>query len=491
MQWKQKTTAKYKHSKRPPPNHLSLFMSIRFSTSVLISKIVQNATRLSGSGGSSLPGLICMKLCPNALTYFAQQCEEIILVAGTNGKTTTCRVISNLLDIDIVHNKSGSNMLRGHLSAFISKSSWTGKIKTKTALLEVDEAILPKILKQIQPTKVVLLNLFRDQLDRYGEVDSIARKWEKAIQANLKQGCTVYINADDPNLAYLGEKINRPNTVYWGIDDPSIGTKDTQSTSDANLSPKSGGPLKYNIHYLSHLGDYYDTNNSFTRPELTYWAENCQIDSDQIHFDLKSNNTTQILDIDIKLPGIYNLYNVLGAIVSTITVSNSTEDAIKIKSRLNNIKGAFGRHEKIQINNQTFTLCLIKNPAGTNEVLKTLANNKENINLILLANDNFADGIDVSWYWDSNFESICPKINFLVCGGNRANDMGLRLKYAGYANQSITENDIVKIISGINDGSISNHFSDGQNFILSTYTATLEVQKILKKMKIKEEYWKE
>lgn len=461
---------------------------LRFALSVFISKTIFKVIRCLGSGGSSLPGLICLKIDPEALSHFAEQCtNEVILVAGTNGKTTTCRIASQLLKDQIIHNKSGSNMLRGHLSAFIENSNWFGKISSKTALLEVDEAILPQLLKKIKPTKIILLNLFRDQLDRYGEIDTIAHNWEKALSKNLPPNCVLYINADDPNLAYIGKKINHRYTIYWGINAPEIGTEMETSTIDANLSPQSGKPLIYSTYYLSHLGDYTEEDGSFKRPILNIQATNCQINENNTQFDFKFNNDQSIQNIIINLPGVYNLYNTLAALCLTSNNTNNDDTSkIEIKNKLANITSAFGRFETIEIGNNQYILCLIKNPAGANEVIKTIGKNPK-IKLIILANDNFADGLDVSWYWDCTFEKISEQIDNLICGGSRAQDMALRLKYAGYNKEIKIENNILHIIQELPN--IPN--SKEPTFILSTYTPTLEVQKILKQMKIKQGYWKE
>ncbi|MBU6388958.1 DUF1727 domain-containing protein, partial [Patescibacteria group bacterium] len=236
--------------------------SLALTAATIAGKICSLTVRSLGSGGEALPGLVAKRIDSTALRSFGRQCKDgIVLVCGTNGKTTVSRLIADFLTESgqpIVHNRSGSNMTRGHLAAFLEQADWLGRVHADLAILEVDEAVLPETLSQISPRIVLLHNLFRDQLDRYGEVDTIRRNWEAALRRHLAADAILTVNADDPNLAYLASQLDHRQTIYYGIDDQSLLTSNPDSAVDAYLSPVSGKPLQYTGYFYSHLGIYAD-----------------------------------------------------------------------------------------------------------------------------------------------------------------------------------------------------------------------------------------
>lgn len=459
--------------------------SVRFYLAVIVGKISYHFTRIIGSGGAALPGLIAIKLDPHILTKLGEQCQDgVILVCGTNGKTTTCRFLEGILKTQYPHlmqNRSGSNLIRGHVSAFLQDAGWFGKIRSSLAILEVDEAVLPEILKQLQPKMIVLGNLFRDQLDRYGEVNSIAKKWTQALNDLAPKNCQLIVNGDDPNLAFLAKNISQP-VKYYGLDDQGLIKKYPTSTIDAVLAPTDNQPLEYSGYFLSHLGIYHDKKNTFQRPTPNFSGQRILLQADKSTFDLVYDSDH--FQIQIPLPGLYNVYNALAAASSALLFGANPKEIIKA---LQASKGVFGRFEKISLPNGEITLCLIKNPVGATEVIHTVKTQERFFNLILAANDNFADGLDVSWYWDTDFEEIVSHLKQLTCTGNRALDMALRLKYAGFEGKI----DIDQSLPSVFNRLLKQKTERLPTYVLATYTASLEIQKFLSHKHLKRAYWLE
>jgi UDP-N-acetylmuramyl tripeptide synthase len=459
--------------------------SVRFYIAVIAGKISYHLARMTGSGGAALPGLIATKLDPYILTRLGEQCQDgIILVCGTNGKTTTSRFLEGILKTQYPHlmqNRSGANLIRGHVSAFLQNASWFGKISSGLAILEVDEAILPEILKQLQPKMIVLGNLFRDQLDRYGEVNSIAKKWTQALHNLAPKNCQLIVNGDDPNLAFLAKNISQP-VKYYGLDDQGLVKKSPTSTIDAVLAPTDNQPLEYSGYFLSHLGIYHDKNNTFKRPTPDFSGQHILLQAENSTFELVYESDH--FQIQVPIPGLYNVYNALAAASSALLLGCKPKEVI---NGLQTSKGVFGRFEKVSLPSSELTLCLIKNPVGATEVIHTIKTQEKSFNLILAANDNFADGLDVSWYWDTDFEKIVPSLKQLTCTGNRALDMALRLKYAGFEDQIVVSQSIKSVFREL----LEQNKNEIPTYVLATYTASLEIQKFLAHKNLKKAYWLE
>ena len=446
-------------------------MRLRTRAAIVAGKASALLLRSAGRGGGALPGLIAQKVSPSILGDLAASCDKnLILVCGTNGKTTVSRLLADMLP-QAVHNRSGSNMLRGHIAAFLDASSWNGSVAGGQAILEVDEAVVPAVLKEVKPTVVILHNLFRDQLDRYGEVDSIAKKWLEALKRDLPAACTLLINGDDPNLAYSGSQLPGKKVRYYGLDDPSAGTKEPIGTVDAYLSPADGKPLSYKRYYLSHLGEYAG------RPDLDFAARHIAVGTDETPSSFEVGSAAYTLP----LPGLYSLYNGLAALAAGISAGIP---AAAIQTSLKNARGAFGRYERIQVGETELVFCLIKNPTGATEVLKTVAASEGPFGLAFLMHDNFADGLDVSWYWDTSYEIVAGRPASLVCAGIRAEDIALRLKYAGLSGAQV-----MRGLAPALDAALASKLP--RFYVLCTYTATLELQGILTSRGLKSAYWQE
>ncbi len=418
---------------------------------ISVGKIISQISRFLNLGnGSTWPGHIALILNKNFIRDTLTT-SKIILIAGTNGKTTTGKLIKTILEKSghrVFQNEAGANLLNGIASSLIQHSNLVGDIKQDFAIFEVDENTLPLALKEITPNYLILLNLFRDQLDRYGEVNTITKKWKAAIE-NLPTKTTLILNADDPQIAFLG-KGYKGNVLYFGLNDPSLGVKTPQHAADSTFCSNCNQKLFYKTTYFSHLGDWKCTNCGLARPGLT-----------------------EISPL-FPLAGVYNRYNTLAATLTakSIGINQKTTD-----SALQNFSPAFGRQEILKVNGKKVQLFLSKNPTSFNESLRTVKelNGKH---LLLVLNDRIPDGRDVSWIWDVDFEQIDPHGSVSVAG-DRVYDMALRLKYADILKQQVYT-DLKQAISE----NLKNIKENETLYILPTYSAMLEVRKILTGKKI-------
>jgi len=418
---------------------------------IFLGKSVAILSKIFNLGsGSTWPGHIALSLNPNFIKQIVNQNNfKIILIAGTNGKTTTGKLIQTILEKNnkkVFQNESGANLLNGIASSLLLRSSILGKIDYNFAIFEIDENTLPLILNEINnPDFIILLNLFRDQLDRYGEVNTIAKKWADAIR-HLLPKTTLILNADDPQITYLGLHLKGVNVKYFGIN-PKNTTEKIQHASDSTYCPNCGHKLIYDIVYFSHLGSWHCNNCRFTHPQKTFT-------SSPIY----------------PLSGTYNEYNTNAA---TLLARQIGIDDKKIYPALQNFKPAFGRQEVLNINGRNVQIFLSKNPTSFNESLKTIANLNAN-NLLLVLNDRIPDGRDVSWIWDVDFEDFSSQFKNITVAGDRTFDLGLRLKYAEFKNFQTKKN-----LAEATNVALEKTLKNDTLYILPTYSAMLEVRKIL------------
>lgn len=451
-------------------------MDLKLSTAILIGKIIGFLTKLTGGGATAAPGLYAIKIDPQLVRKISQKNQvDSIIISGTNGKTTTSRLLFEILSTKykIVHNRQGSNLLRGIASTLISQSSILGKIEQKLAIWEVDEAALRQVINSTKPKIVVLLNLFRDQLDRYGETDTIRDKWQKSLSLIPKE--TVLIaNADDPQISYIAQKF-KGKVIFFGVNQTKLNLPEISHVADIKHCLNCGSKLDYLTVLSSHLGHYSCPNCSFKRPSPSVSASNLKFNS---YFSTSAGiaiNNHQ-LTINYHLPGLYNVYNVLAATAIANYLEIERADA---KKTISSFSAAFGRSEEITVQEKKVKIFLIKNPTGANEVLRVFAQLNK-VNLLVALNDNFADGRDVSWIWDTNWEVLSNKIKSITISGVRAWDMGLRLKYAGF---KLSKKMINEDINYSLNFTVKNMRFDETLLILPTYTAMLEIQKYLAKTK--------
>lgn len=401
--------------------------------------------RLHLGGGTSVVGIVAQRLYPDIVGHLAAQLEHgSIIVTGTNGKTTTSGLIAAILSdagLRVWRNREGSNLMRGVASSLVIRALPNGNLRRSGAaisIFEVDEAVVPQMVSTIPPRVAVFTNLFRDQLDRYGEVESVATRWLQAVKA-LPTDTTLVLNADDPTTAYLGELFTG-NVLYFGIDDPALDLQFQQSASerhqviDTRTCPQCGNDYTYELRFYSHMGHYVCTNCGHTRPQADVRVTKVLSDDfDRLRIHVVSAN--QEGDIVIPLPGLYNIYNALAAITASQVLNVDWEPIV---TGIEQFKPMFGRGERVQIEGRTLRLLLVKNPTGFNEVLRTLFNEETPRHALFILNDNIADGRDISWIWDVDFERVVKRTTTLVVGGTRALDLALRLKYAGIAQEEMT-----------------------------------------------------
>jgi len=457
-------------------------MSALFTAKRGLAKAVGRLSRASGrGGGTTLPGRMLVRMAPDAIERLAASLERgSIVVSSTNGKTTTAGMIAAILQAAgrrPVHNRAGSNMHWGVATALLEQSGDEG-------LFELDEAWLPRVAPSLRPRLLVLGNLFRDQLDRYGELERLADEWAELV-TSMQGTCEFALNADDPLIADLGrdrELRRRPGVTYFGIEDTSQALPELQHAHDAKHCRRCGTPYRYERAFVGHLGHYLCPNCHADRPAP-------DIAATEIELHGISGSTVRIttpegeLKLELPLPGLYNVYNALAAVAAGLR-SGVTLD--QMRQGLESMQAVFGRVETIDVSGKPVSILLIKNPAGANEVLRTLTleSSDGGIDLWLALNDRIADGRDVSWIWDADFELLAGDVRRVICAGTRAPEMALRLKYAGWPEDSI---EVIDSIEGSLDAAVS--AAPERLFALPTYTALLELRKLLADRGLAADYW--
>jgi UDP-N-acetylmuramyl tripeptide synthase len=452
---------------------------IRKTAAVLAGKATGALSRVTRrGGGTTLPGDVARAIDPNILTKLAADLTKgSVVITGTNGKTTTSRLVSYLLEgagNKIVSNRAGANLIFGATAAALNSARPGGKLAADWGVFEIDEASLPKAVDEIRPKATLVLNLFRDQLDRYGELEAIAKKIEHALSRMPDQSIAI-LNADDPRVAEIGLGLPTP-PLWFGLDDTSVAAHELPHAADARTCPKCGASLIFDAVYVGHDGVYRCPNNDFERPTPDITARNIKLDGFD-RFSATIDNTR----IDIPLGGLYNIYNVLAAFAVAKTLG--LEPAY-IAERLKNFSAAFGRQERLEFRGRHLNLVLSKNPAGFNETLRTAVDLAKGTSFLIALNDRKADGTDVSWIWDVDFEHLKGNATVVVPAGDRAHDLAVRLKYAGVP-AAPPETDPGKaldlLIKLTNEGDTAH--------LLCTYTAMLDLRAELVRRGWAKPYW--
>lgn len=431
--------------------------------------------RLGRGGGTVIAGHVVPRIDPTALRTVTRRLRHgSVLVSGTNGKTTTTRLISHILlqgEIHAMHNRAGANLVTGLVSAVVAQTTLGGWPRADVGLFEVDEATVPAALREIRPRAVLLTNIFRDQLDRYGEVHFVADLWEKAIK-HLPADTTLVLNADDPLVATLGRG-QLDGAIYFGVGDASVGSGESPHASDARICPACGTAFAYAVHFYGHLGQYACPTCGLARPAATVEATSVTlrgIRGSEVVFrtPLGEIRTT------LSMPGLYNVYNALAA--TAVCLSMGLPLAT-IQAGLESFTAAFGRLERVQMGDRELFLALVKNPVGFGEVLRTILSDEQERTLLIAINDNFADSTDISWLWDVDFERLEGHVKTAVCVGTRAEDMAVRLKYANVPQDRIlVEADPRRAVTLALERS-----APGETiYVLPTYTAMLELREVLR-----------
>lgn len=419
---------------------------------IIFGKVFSRFLRFTNLGnGSTWPGHIALGLNKNFIHEMLSNSRlKVILIAGTNGKTTTAKLIRTVLEengMKVIQNQSGANLLNGIASALILQSDISGKLRYDFAIFEIDENSLPLILKELHPKYLLLLNLFRDQLDRYGEIDEIARKWRKALET-VSAETTLILNADDSMVTYLGNNA-KEKALYFGLENKGYGKVSLEHAADSIYCPACSTKLIYKTIFYSHLGVWHCKGCGLKRPTKN-------LISDFSFYPLS---------------GAYNVSNTLAAVSVLKQIGLNDKQIIE---GFRKFKPAFGRQEKIVYKGKNIQIFLSKNPAGFNESMRTIDKLGARTVLMIL-NDRIPDGRDVSWIWDIDL----PKFQNILVAGDRMYDMALRIKYEAKSqnynsNLKTYENLKVAIDEGLKDIRENETF-----YILPTYTAMLEIRKIM------------
>jgi lipid II isoglutaminyl synthase (glutamine-hydrolysing) len=427
-------------------------------------------------GGTTVPGKVLTFLSPEAVERLAARLPQgAALVSATNGKTTTTAMVAEILDgrVRLAHNSSGANLISGVASTLLSAP------EAELGLFEVDEAALPDVARRVRPRALSLGNLFRDQLDRYGELELVAERW-RAVVAELGDGTELVVNGDDPQVGDLAN--SHPGSVVFGLDDPRQAAPELQHAADSKWCLRCGTPYDYLAAYVGHLGDYRCPACGHARPPLDLAARSIELHGlDAVSFDLVDDEGS--VPVRLALPGLYNVYNALAAAALARVLGASRDE---IKTGLERFTAAFGRFERLRIGERTMLMLLVKNPAGANEVVRTLVAGGAPRLAVVALNDGIADGRDVSWIWDVDFEPLLERLERVVVTGQRAAELALRFKYAGFDDDAI---EVEPELGRALDRGLELTPSRGELFVIPTYTAMLGLRRIVTERGFARPYW--
>ncbi|GIW00210.1 Mur ligase family protein [Roseiflexus sp.] len=506
-------------------------IDIRLLLAVAAGKSTGVASRvLRRGGGTTLPGVVARRIDPLALRKLAAALPQgVVLVSGTNGKTTTTRMIAATLADDgraPLHNRAGANLISGVTATALAGVSFDGRSPARIGLFETDEAAFPGIAAETTPRLVVLHNLFRDQLDRYGEVDTVAKEWRSALE-RLPATTTVLLNADDPAVAALGEGLSA-RVRFYGLNDRRHASGAAAQIGDARFCRRCGAPYRYTALFYAHVGHYRCDRCSAARPTPDYALERLDLHGVEESM-LCLTFPGGAMELHLPLPGLYNAINALAAIAACLELG---VPAPRIRATLEHFDAAFGRIERVDAGGRPLLIALIKNPVGATETIRmltdalnvecsthvaTLQSNAAQaaetlqgdaasaersrcnvstnnlhpstlLHLLILINDRHADGTDVSWLWDAEFERLAGRVARATIGGTRAADMAVRLKYAGVESECIS---VVDDPADALDAALERLPAGATLYALPTYTAMLDLRAELVRRRWARPFWED
>ena len=450
---------------------------VPLSVEIAGARVAARLSRLVGAGGgTTVPGKLLWKLDPDAIDALAGRLPlGSALVSATNGKTTTAAMTAEILSptVRLAHNNSGANLVSGVASTLLSAGD------ADLGLFEVDEGALTEVAQRLRPRALCLGNLFRDQLDRYGELELVAARWRRAVR-ELSPEAALVVNGDDPQVGDLARE--REDAIVFGLDDPRHAHLELQHAADSKWCVRCGTAYVYSAAYVGHLGDYRCPACGHGRPKLDVVARHVELGGlERVEFDLVLGNETR--RVRLRVPGIYNVYNALAAASLARALGGTTDE---IERGLETFSAAFGRFERIPIEQKSLLMLLIKNPAGANEAIRTLVAGGTPKLLLIALNDGIADGRDVSWIWDVDFEPLLDGLERLVATGDRAAELALRFKYAGFPERSI---EVVPELDAGLDRALAATPERGELVALPTYTAMLALRGIVGRRGYVKPYW--
>lgn len=452
---------------------------IQTIVSVAACKLTRFVLRKTGRGGTAVPGIVAMKIAKNILAA-ASEGMKIVVVTGTNGKTTTCNMIEHALTsagCNCLLNKSGANLLHGMAADLICSTTWTGKPKYEYAVLECDEAALKQVVPFINPKAIVVTNLFSDQVDRYGGVQNTLKEIRTGVKRSPQS--TLVLNAEEPLSASLA--LNVPNKVVWyGLND-TVGVQGNIDLADAGKCPKCGGEYEYDYHIYAHLGGFRCTKCGHKRqtPDVAVTSiDKIAANGSTIH--LSTDGKTQ--EVRVALPAVYNVYNAAASVAAAKAMGIQAQKAI---DSLSSVRSSFGRLETFDLKGNRLQMILVKNPAGCNQAFSYLTGFDEDFVAILCLNDRTGDGHDISWINDTDYEKLCadPHLKKIYVGGDRAQDLSERLKKAG-ADDNMQE--IVTDYNKLLELLLKEKYPI---FALPNYTAMMELRQVLSQTTGNKDFW--
>jgi UDP-N-acetylmuramyl tripeptide synthase len=442
-----------------------------------VARAVAGLSRLAGAGGgTTVPGKVLSALDPDALDRLAERLPlGSALISATNGKTTSAAMAAEILSprLRLAHNASGANLVSGVTSTLLSARN------AELGLFEVDEAALPEVARRVGPRAICLGNLFRDQLDRYGELEQVAERWRAAVH-ELPAEAVLVVNGDDPQVGDLSRE--RTGGLVFGLDDPRHARPELQHAADSKWCLSCGHPYEYAAAYVGHLGDYRCPACGHARPRLDVAARDVELRGlEGVDFMLAAPDGE--CRIRLAVPGLYNVYNALAAASLALALGVGLDD---VQTGLERFGAAFGRFERIAVGERTLLVLLVKNPAGANEAIRTLVTGGAPKLAVVALNDAIADGRDVSWIWDVDWEPLLAGLERVVVTGGRAAEMALRFKYGGFSPEAI---EVVPELDRALDRGLELSSVDGELVVLPTYTAMLALRKIVSERGFVRPYW--
>lgn len=461
----------------------------RLTLAISAGKLAGASGRLLNiGGGTSLPGMVARRIDPNVLKSVvgASKAKKIV-VTGSNGKTTTARMTAAIAasgDHRVSQNRTGSNLLQGVTSVAVNFSDIFGRLASDVLLFEIDEATIPLAVPEIQPDVVVITNIFRDQLDRYGELYAVARALNSMLE-NLPASASIVLNGNDPQVASFGEN-TKAKRYFFGLETKEVGTPVPEQSADIIRCIRCNSDLAYEIAYMSHLGLYRCPDCGYTLPPLDFAVTSVQLAPDgegPSHVKLRTPQGE--MEFDVPLPGLHNVYNAVAAIAVAMAADLETD---KVQTALNGVRPAFGRLEKIQAGDKTIYLTFVKNPTSFNLMLRLISQHPGKKHLLLAASHTVVDGEDFAWLWDVDLEEIAPSILDVVCSGNKPEELAMRLKYAEVPMSKVK---LIPAREAALDAALKNVEPGGSLYIMSSYTPTQELRRIMQKRGWVRHFWEE
>jgi lipid II isoglutaminyl synthase (glutamine-hydrolysing) len=462
---------------------------MRLALAISAGKLAGVSGRVLGiGGGTSLPGMVARRIDPDVLvSVMGSSAAKKIVITGSNGKTTTSRMIAEMAKESghrLSQNRAGSNLVQGVTSVAVNFANVFGKLDSDVLVFEIDEGTMQHVIPEIQPDVVVITNIFRDQLDRFGELYAVARSLDKVLEG-LPETSTIILNGNDPQVANFGLN-SKAKRVFFGVETTEIGTPVPEQSADVIRCIHCQEDLEYKVAYLSHLGLYRCPNCGYTLPALDIAATSVKLASDgKSPTQVKLRTPQGEMEITIPLPGIHNVYNAAAAIGAALAAGFPVE---KLPTALNKLQPAFGRLEEIHAGDQTIYLAFVKNPTSFNLIMRLMMQHPGPKHLLFAASHTVVDGEDFSWLWDLEVEEMASVIVDAVCSGNKSEELAMRLKYAEVPTERIR---MLPDLEQALDGALKNARSGGNLYILATYSPTQELRRIMQKRGWVKHFWEE